>query len=240
MTKRAAAVDLHTGANTARDALHRYRVGSVAFDEARFEWQVGGRLVEVRQKPLQLLALLLASTGEAAGRTGRRQRAGHRDGAAPKRPLRGPPHRTRPGELDAFATLRFNAHGGEGMGLHCGGPVSSGETVLSSARAGARKTLTDDTRQIQPVRHALADCLLNLHRAGKAGSRSQGSAAPALPLARQEANSPARLDCQQGRQTLARGDKAEAQRRLQRAPAGLALTGRVRAALAGELLRELQ
>ena len=44
-------------------AHYRYRFGSADFDEARFELRVGGLAVEVQQKPLQLLALLLASPG---------------------------------------------------------------------------------------------------------------------------------------------------------------------------------
>jgi non-specific serine/threonine protein kinase len=44
--------------------LHwRYRFGSAEFDEARLELRVGGLAVEVQQKPLQLLALLLATPG---------------------------------------------------------------------------------------------------------------------------------------------------------------------------------
>jgi non-specific serine/threonine protein kinase len=48
---------------TAPGAHYRYRFGSAEFDEARFELRVGGLAVEVQQKPLQLLALLLASPG---------------------------------------------------------------------------------------------------------------------------------------------------------------------------------
>jgi eukaryotic-like serine/threonine-protein kinase len=44
--------------------LHRHRFGSAEFDEARFELRVGGLLVELQTKPLQLLALLLATPGE--------------------------------------------------------------------------------------------------------------------------------------------------------------------------------
>ena len=45
--------------------LCRYRFGSAEFDEARCELRVGGLLVELQQKPLQLLALLLSRPGEA-------------------------------------------------------------------------------------------------------------------------------------------------------------------------------
>lgn len=48
-----------------RAPLYRYRFGSAEFDESRFELRVGGLLVDLQQKPLQLLALLLASPGEA-------------------------------------------------------------------------------------------------------------------------------------------------------------------------------
>ena len=128
----------------------------------------------------------------------------------------------------------------EGMALHYGGQVSSGEAALRSALAHARKILKDDTPQVQQVRYALADCLLDLRHAGEATPLLQGLDAATLQLAQQEADWPARLDYQQGRIALARGDKAEAQRRFQRAQAGLVPTGRVSAASAGELLRELQ
>lgn len=45
-------------------ALFRYRFGTAEFDEARFELRVGGLLVEVQRKPLQILARLLATPGE--------------------------------------------------------------------------------------------------------------------------------------------------------------------------------
>jgi eukaryotic-like serine/threonine-protein kinase len=52
------------GPTTAPGAHYRYRFGNAEFDEARFELRVGGLAVEVQQKPLQLLALLLATPGE--------------------------------------------------------------------------------------------------------------------------------------------------------------------------------
>lgn len=45
-------------------ASHLFRFGSAEFDEARAELRVGGLAVEVQQKPLQLLGLLLAQPGE--------------------------------------------------------------------------------------------------------------------------------------------------------------------------------
>ena len=47
---------------------YRYRFGSAEFDEARFELRVGGLLVDVQQKPLQLLALLIRLPGETIDR----------------------------------------------------------------------------------------------------------------------------------------------------------------------------
>jgi len=44
--------------------LFRYRFGDTEFDEARFELRVGGDLIEVQPKPLELLALLLRTPGE--------------------------------------------------------------------------------------------------------------------------------------------------------------------------------
>lgn len=44
--------------------LHRYRFGSVEFDEARLELRVGGLPVDMEPRPLQVLALLLRHAGE--------------------------------------------------------------------------------------------------------------------------------------------------------------------------------
>lgn len=54
--------------DAARALLHRWRFGSAEFDEARFELRVGGVLVELQQKPLQVLALLLAHAGEVVAK----------------------------------------------------------------------------------------------------------------------------------------------------------------------------
>jgi eukaryotic-like serine/threonine-protein kinase len=48
--------------------FYRYRFGTAEFDEARFELRVGGLLVDVQQKPLQLLALLIRLPGETIDR----------------------------------------------------------------------------------------------------------------------------------------------------------------------------
>jgi non-specific serine/threonine protein kinase len=48
--------------------LHRHCFGSAEFDEARFELRVGGLLVELQTKPLQLLALLPATPGEVVSK----------------------------------------------------------------------------------------------------------------------------------------------------------------------------
>jgi eukaryotic-like serine/threonine-protein kinase len=49
-------------------AHYRYRFGTAEFDETKFELQVGGLAVDVQQRPLQLLALLLASAGSVVTR----------------------------------------------------------------------------------------------------------------------------------------------------------------------------
>ena len=49
-------------------AHYRYRFGTAEFDETRFELRVGGLAVDVQYKPLQLLALLLASAGSVVTR----------------------------------------------------------------------------------------------------------------------------------------------------------------------------
>ena len=57
------------GVNSSADApLYRYRFGAAEFDESRFELSVGGLVVEVQQKPLQVLAALLHRTGEVVSR----------------------------------------------------------------------------------------------------------------------------------------------------------------------------
>lgn len=45
-------------------ALYRYRFGSAEFDEARFDLRVGGLPVDVEQRPLQVLLMLLRHAGE--------------------------------------------------------------------------------------------------------------------------------------------------------------------------------
>ena len=44
--------------------LYRYRFGGAEFDEVRFELTVGGLLVDLEQKPLQVLGVLLRHVGE--------------------------------------------------------------------------------------------------------------------------------------------------------------------------------
>jgi DNA-binding winged helix-turn-helix (wHTH) protein len=53
---------------TPAPAFYRYRFGTAEFDEARFELRVGGLLVDVQQKPLQLLALLIRVPGQTIDR----------------------------------------------------------------------------------------------------------------------------------------------------------------------------
>ena len=48
--------------------LYRYRFGVAEFDESRFELSVGGLTVDVQQKPLQVLAVLLRRPGEVVSR----------------------------------------------------------------------------------------------------------------------------------------------------------------------------
>jgi serine/threonine protein kinase len=57
-----------THPDTSAQVFYRYRFGSAEFDEARFELRVGGLLVDVQQKPLQLLALLIKLPGEIIDR----------------------------------------------------------------------------------------------------------------------------------------------------------------------------
>lgn len=62
------ATDTRSPAEAARATLYRWRFGTAEFDEARFELRVGGVLVELQQKPLQVLALLLAHAGEVVAK----------------------------------------------------------------------------------------------------------------------------------------------------------------------------
>src|SRR3546814_14190120 len=48
--------------------LYRYAFGTVEFDEARGELSVGGRVVELEQRPLQVLACLLHHADEVVPR----------------------------------------------------------------------------------------------------------------------------------------------------------------------------
>ncbi|WP_049755037.1 MULTISPECIES: protein kinase domain-containing protein [Hyphomonas] len=45
-------------------ALYRYRFGAAEFDEARFDLKVGGLVVELERRPLEVLSLLLRHAGE--------------------------------------------------------------------------------------------------------------------------------------------------------------------------------
>lgn len=57
-----------TTRETSAAAFYRYRFGTAEFDEARFELRVGGLMVDVQQKPLQLLGLLIRLPGEIIDR----------------------------------------------------------------------------------------------------------------------------------------------------------------------------
>jgi DNA-binding winged helix-turn-helix (wHTH) protein/tetratricopeptide (TPR) repeat protein len=48
--------------------LYRYRFGSAEFNESRFELRVAGLVVDIEQKPLQVLALLLEQRGAVVSR----------------------------------------------------------------------------------------------------------------------------------------------------------------------------
>lgn len=52
------------GVSSAVPSLYRWRFGAAEFDEARLELRVAGLAVDVEQKPLQVLALLLRHAGE--------------------------------------------------------------------------------------------------------------------------------------------------------------------------------
>lgn len=49
-------------------SLYRFRFGSAEFDQARFELRVGGKVVAVQRKPLEVLAYLLMHPGEVVTR----------------------------------------------------------------------------------------------------------------------------------------------------------------------------
>jgi eukaryotic-like serine/threonine-protein kinase len=53
---------------TKRAPLYRYRFGGANFDESRFELEVNGAVVALELKPLQVLAQLLAHSGEVVSR----------------------------------------------------------------------------------------------------------------------------------------------------------------------------
>jgi len=55
---------MSTPINAEDRSLYRYRFGSAEFDEARFELQVAGIVVEVQPKPLEILKVLLHRAGE--------------------------------------------------------------------------------------------------------------------------------------------------------------------------------
>ena len=55
-------------ASPAGAPLYRYRFGAAEFDESRLELSIGGLTVEIQQKPLQVLAVLLRRPGELVSR----------------------------------------------------------------------------------------------------------------------------------------------------------------------------
>ena len=59
---------MHGASPSTDQPLYRYRFGAADFDESRFELSVGGLVVEVQQKPLQVLAALLHRPGEVLSR----------------------------------------------------------------------------------------------------------------------------------------------------------------------------
>lgn len=59
---------MNSVASTPETPLYRHRFGTVEFDESRFELVVGGLVVDMEQKPLQVLAELLRHVGEVVTR----------------------------------------------------------------------------------------------------------------------------------------------------------------------------
>jgi len=51
-----------------RAALYRYRFGTAEFDEGRFELRVGGHLIEIQRRPLEVLEVFLRNAGEVVTR----------------------------------------------------------------------------------------------------------------------------------------------------------------------------
>jgi DNA-binding winged helix-turn-helix (wHTH) protein/serine/threonine protein kinase len=61
-------LDMPTGDSKSSQSLYCFRFGDVEFDESRLELRVGGLSVELEQKPLHVLAMLLSRCDEPVGR----------------------------------------------------------------------------------------------------------------------------------------------------------------------------
>ena len=91
------------------------------------------------------------------------------------------------------------------MAQHHGGQPAQAEPLLRGALAHARRFLSDDAPQVQQIRYALADCLLDLGGAAEAARLLEGLEPQALNLAEQASDWPARLAFQRGRASQVRG-----------------------------------
>lgn len=68
VTDAARGVGLHENDKSGQALLYRYRFGTAEFDESRLELHVGGLMVDIEQKPLQVLAVLLSRADQVVSR----------------------------------------------------------------------------------------------------------------------------------------------------------------------------
>ncbi|MBS0433964.1 MAG: winged helix-turn-helix domain-containing protein [Proteobacteria bacterium] len=106
------------------------------------------------------------------------------------------------------------------LALHYGHHLPEAERELRSALAHVRGFVKEGDPQAQQIRYALADCLLDRGQSGEAAALLNGLQPEALNLAQPQRDWAARLDYQQARLALARGDRVQAGVLLRRAEAG--------------------
>lgn len=106
------------------------------------------------------------------------------------------------------------------LAMHYGRHLPEAERELRSALAHVRGFVKESDPQTQQIRYALADCLLDRGQPDQAAALLDGLQPEALNLAQPQHDWPARLDYQQARLALARGDRAQAGVLLRRAEVG--------------------
>ena len=140
------------------------------------------------------------------------------------------------GEGSSYAiTVQTNL----GLARHHGGRAADAEPILRRALAQVRAIGPDAGPQVQQIRYALADCLLDLRRPSEVFSLLDGLDPEALNAAQQEPDWDAQLAYQRGRLARQLGDPVQARALLDQAQRLLASRGSNGRISAAAVRREL-